>query len=197
MEVYIWECQCTNIVLDEKEKCNCMVYNLRDNDLKRHNRTRGKLTSLHDHPLEFWSPLYTLQCVTELWSVTGGAECINRTPEAGVADISTPPFCSPFKRDLILSLESTFSASSISPSVRPFTPRYCAAGSWPINLIPKTLFLQLPPHFSESTPFHPSLFVRPQIHHPEPRPSRDPERRDLSSTSSAIRFRVVYLCAWE
>lgn len=41
MEVYIWECQCTNIVLDEKEKCNCMVYNLRDNDLKRHIELEG------------------------------------------------------------------------------------------------------------------------------------------------------------
>jgi hypothetical protein len=30
-----------HIVPDEKEKCNCMVYNLRDNDLKRHIELEG------------------------------------------------------------------------------------------------------------------------------------------------------------
>ena len=136
--------------------------------------------------------------VTGLWSVTGGAECINRTPEAGVADIITHALPFPLQKGL----DSIFRINLFCIVNQPLRSTiystvscrwFLAAQTYPQD--PVDTFP--PHHLSRVTPFWPSLFVSPShlprgpISIPRPCAARPYTRRVLPSISARYTFARV------
>lgn len=143
----------------------------------------------------FYAPSWS---VTELWSVMGGAEFINRSPQAG-ADIITSSLLFPLRKGLASIFRINLFCIVNQPLRSTIYSTDRAAGSWPLKPILKTLSIPSPPSYLRRHSF-PAIPVRaPSFRYcrrgpisiPRPWAARPYPRRVLPSISAWYTFARV------